>query len=181
MYRKFSDRICLEKDDLPSGISENAGSDRTSSMPDPKKTDKTPVSDKKKNGVFVASIVVAAITAAAFVPLVALAVSLFPPILRGSAENLGEGLGLIILIPLYLMCSAAVAAASAAGVILSVTGFRKTAGGRRVWFLCDLVFSALLLALTVAGIVLLFAGNAANNSDTAALAAYLAALWQTFP
>ena len=176
MYRKFSDRICLEKDDLPSGISENAGSDQASSMPDPKKSGKTPVSDKKKNGVFVASIVVAAITAAAFVPLVALAVSLFPPILRGSAENLGEGLGLIILIPLYLMCSAAVAAASTAGVILSVTGFRKAAGGRRVWFLCDLVFSALLLALTVAGIVLLFAGNAANNSDTAALAACLAAL-----
>lgn len=176
MYRNFFDRICLEKDNLPSGISENAGSDQASTMPDPEKAGKTPVSDKKKNGVFVASIIVAAITAAAFVPLVALAVSLFPTILRGSAENLGEGLGLIILIPLYLMCSAAVAAASAAGVILSVTGFRKTAGGRRVWFLCDLVFSALLLALTVAGIVLLFAGNAANNSDTAALAACLTAL-----
>lgn len=177
MYQNSADRICFEKDDLPSGISENAGSDRTSSMPDPEKTDKTPASDRKKSGVFIASIVVAAVTAAAFVPLVALAVSLFPPILRGSAENLGEGLGLIILIPLYLMCSAAVAAASAAGVILSVTGFRKAAGGRRVWFLCDLVFSALLLALTVAGIVLLFVGSAANgNGDNAALAACLAAL-----
>ena len=177
MYQNSADRICFEKDDLPSGAPDNAGPGAASFAPNPEKSGKTPASDRKKSGVFIASIIVAAVTAAAFVPLVALAVSLFPPILRGSAENLGEGLGLIILIPLYLMCSAAVAATSAAGVILSVTGFRKAAGGRRVWFLCDLVFSALLLALTVAGIVLLFVGSAANgNGDTAALAACLAAL-----
>jgi len=177
MYKKISDRFCFEKDDIPFSFSENAGADKASVIPDPENLGKTPASGGRKGGLLIASIVVAVITAVAFIPLAAIASSLFPPILKGGAGNLGEGLGLIILIPLYFMCSIVVAATSIAGVVLSVSGLRKSTGGRRIWFLCDLIFSALLLTLTVAGIVILLVNSAENgNTEAAALAASLAAL-----
>lgn len=179
MTHKLSERICFSKDDLPSGSPESAASDKASTKANTENLDKTPVKNGKKRGLFVSSIIIAVLMLVVFVPFAMFASSLLPPILKGGAEDLGQGLGLIILVPLFLMYSAAVVAPlSIAGVVLSASGLCKEADGRtRIWFLCDLIVSALLLALTIAAVAALFIASAVNNAgNTTAIAPFFSAL-----